>query len=67
MEIVLSNPRLPHALMLQLHEWRPDMLPYPGLPSDRQDAGCRRRERFIHRFTTPAAEYLEAPDAALDS
>ena len=46
-EIIVSNPRIPRALMLRLHEWRPDRQPYPGLPADRMEARCRRGEGFI--------------------
>jgi uncharacterized protein (DUF2126 family) len=63
-EIIVSNPTIPRALMLRVHEWRPDMLPYTGLPADRMEAGCRRRERFVYQFTTPASECRDAPASA---
>jgi uncharacterized protein (DUF2126 family) len=64
LEIVLSNPRVSHALLLRIHEWRPDPLPYSGLPADRQEAARRRRERFAYEFTAPPAEFRDAPASA---
>ena len=64
LEVVISSPRVPRALRLRIHEWRPDMQPYPGLPVDRQDAGCRRRERFVYELVPPPPEPLDAPQAA---
>lgn len=64
LQIVLWHPELPQALQLSVHEWRPDKQPYPGLPADRLEAQCRRRERFVYRYISSPPSSRDAPPGA---
>jgi uncharacterized protein (DUF2126 family) len=64
LQLVLSHPDLPQALLLSAHEWRPDQQPYPGLPADRLEAQCRRRERFVYRLVDTPPPSRDAPPSA---
>ena len=67
--LYLSSPRSPDAYRIELHNWRPNSIPYDGLPRDFADAAKRRTERFsvatIRRDQVPAAK--SAPTGALST
>ena len=46
LHLTLSHPDVEEALHLTLHGWQPDSQPYPGLPTDLDDARIRRHERL---------------------
>ncbi len=64
LQIVLSHPDMSQALLVGAHEWRPDQQPYPGLPADRVEAQCRRRERFVYRLIDAPPPARDAPPSA---
>ena len=64
LRFVLSHADLPQALLVSAHEWRPDQQPYPGLPADRLEAQCRRRERFVYRLIDTPPSSRDAPSSA---
>ena len=64
LQLVLSHPDLPQALLVSAHEWRPDQQPYSGLPADRLEAQCRRRERFVYRFIDTPPPVRDASPSA---
>jgi uncharacterized protein (DUF2126 family) len=48
--LVLAHRGLNEALEVTYSEWRPQVLPYPGLPEDMADAEQRRNERFTTKI-----------------
>jgi uncharacterized protein (DUF2126 family) len=52
LHLTLLHPALPEALAIEWHEWRPDGLPYDGLPRDLDDARARRAERCVQQRRT---------------
>ena len=46
---VLAHRTLQEALEVTYHDWQPEGLAYPGLPSDMAEATRRRNERFTTR------------------
>jgi uncharacterized protein (DUF2126 family) len=62
-------PQRQNALLITLHEWHPDGTAYAGLPSDREDARTRIRERIVTKEITGVspADFREPPAAACGS
>jgi uncharacterized protein (DUF2126 family) len=58
---VLVHRRMDKALEVSFHDWQPQGLPYPGLPTDMADAAQRRDERFTVREIS-ISEYGQAQD-----
>lgn len=64
LQLMLTHPDLPLTILISAHEWRPDQQPYPGLPADRLEAQCRRRERFVYRLLDTPPRSRDAPASA---
>ena len=67
--LTLVPPTGDRVLRISMHEWQPQGAPYDGLPASLEEAGRRRRERFVVEelpFDTLAESAAPPADALSD-
>jgi uncharacterized protein (DUF2126 family) len=60
--VTLRHQQIEEQYVVTLHEWHPDGLAYPGLPSDLEDARERRFARVTMAKENRPAGFLPKPD-----